>query len=47
MLNHGVDLLGRTAIVSSAHNASDVEQTTAAFEAAVLDMVADGLLERR
>lgn len=47
MLNHGVDLLGRTAIVSSAHNAADVEQTTAAFEAAVLDMVSDGLLERR
>jgi len=47
MLNHGVDLLGRTAIVSSAHTDADIEFTTGAFEAAVLDLVSDGVLPRQ
>jgi glutamate-1-semialdehyde 2,1-aminomutase len=47
MLNHGVDLLGRTAIVSSAHTSSDIERTVAAFEATVQDMAAEGLVPRR
>lgn len=47
MLNHGVDLMGRGAIVSSAHTEGDVDSTVGAFEATVQEMVAEGLLERR
>ncbi|MBI2887131.1 MAG: aspartate aminotransferase family protein [Chloroflexi bacterium] len=47
MLNHGVDLMGRGAIVSSAHTPGDIDHTVSAFEATVGEMLAEELLSRR
>ncbi|MFQ6019170.1 MAG: aspartate aminotransferase family protein [Dehalococcoidia bacterium] len=45
MLNHGVDLMsGRTGFVSGVHTEADIDATLAAFEAAMGEMKADGLL---
>lgn len=45
MINHGVDLMsGAGGFVSGVHTEADVDQTVAAFEAAVREMRAEGLL---
>ena len=47
MLNHGVDLMSRNAIVSSAHTEHDINYTISAFAETVNEMLAEGLLSRR
>lgn len=45
MLNHGVDLMsGSGGFTSGAHTAADIDETVSAFEAAVAEMQAEGLL---
>ena len=44
LYNHGVDLMGNGGMVSSAHGSREVEDTIAAFGAAVSDLRAEGLL---
>jgi len=47
MLNHGVDLMGHKAIVSSAHTEADIDLTIAAFEETMKELIAEGALARR
>ena len=47
MLNHGVDLMGHKAIISSAHTEADIDQTIAAFDETLGEMLAEGVLTRR
>ncbi|HLC29449.1 MAG TPA: aspartate aminotransferase family protein, partial [Dehalococcoidia bacterium] len=47
MLNHGVDLMSRNAIASSAHTEQDIDHTISAFEETLNEMLAEGLLSRR
>ena len=47
MLNHGVDLMGHKAIVSSAHTEADIDLTIAAFEETLKELIAEGALSRR
>jgi glutamate-1-semialdehyde 2,1-aminomutase len=45
MLNHGVDLMGMTGgLVSGVHSDEDVDHTLEAFEAALTEMQAEGLI---
>jgi glutamate-1-semialdehyde 2,1-aminomutase len=45
MLNHGVDLMGMTGgLVSGVHSDEDVDRTLEAFEAALAEMQAEGLI---
>lgn len=44
LLRNGVDMLGATGMVSSAHTAADVEETIAAFRVAVAALQAEGVL---
>ena len=45
MLNHGVDLMGGTGgFTSAVHSQEDIDQTVSAFESAVREMKAEGLL---
>ncbi|HEU4758385.1 MAG TPA: hypothetical protein VFT91_00225, partial [Dehalococcoidia bacterium] len=45
MINHGVDLMsGSGGFVSGVHAREDIDQTVEAFEAAITDMQAEGLL---
>jgi glutamate-1-semialdehyde 2,1-aminomutase len=45
MLNHGVDLMhGEGGFVSGVHSEADIDQTIAAFETAVRELQADGIL---
>ncbi|HEY0734552.1 MAG TPA: aminotransferase class III-fold pyridoxal phosphate-dependent enzyme [Herpetosiphonaceae bacterium] len=42
LLNHGVDLMrGKSAFVSAAHTADDIDRTVAAFEAALHEVIAE------
>jgi glutamate-1-semialdehyde 2,1-aminomutase len=43
MLNEGVDLMGASMMVSSAHTSDDVDQTVAAFRATLRAMKDDGV----
>ena len=45
LFNHGVDLMGTGGMVSSAHGVPEIEATIAAFEAAIRDLRAEGLLD--
>jgi glutamate-1-semialdehyde 2,1-aminomutase len=44
LFNHGVDLMGTSGMVSSAHGDDEIEATVEAFRAAVGDLRAEGLL---
>jgi glutamate-1-semialdehyde 2,1-aminomutase len=45
LVNHGVDFMrGRSGFLSIAHTTTDVEATVSAFDAAIADMAAEGLL---
>ena len=44
LYNHGVDLMGNGGMVSSTHGEREVADTVRAFEAAVADLRAEGLL---
>jgi glutamate-1-semialdehyde 2,1-aminomutase len=45
MLNHGVDLMhGEGGFMSGVHDEADIDQTISAFEAAIRELQADGLL---
>jgi glutamate-1-semialdehyde 2,1-aminomutase len=44
LYNHGVDLMGNGGMVSSSHGEREVEDTVAAFAAAIADLRADGVL---
>jgi glutamate-1-semialdehyde 2,1-aminomutase len=42
LLNHGVDLMrGKSAFVSAAHTADDIDHTVAAFDAALDEVTAE------
>ena len=38
LLNHGVDLMGMSALVSCVHSEGDIEESVAAFAAALADL---------
>ena len=44
LLNHGVDLMGAGGMVSATHGEAEVEHTLGAFDAAINDLRAEGLL---
>ena len=44
LLNHGVDLMGTGGMVSSTHGEAEIEDTLAAFDAAISDLRAEDLL---
>ena len=44
LLNHGVDLMGAGGMVSATHGGAEVQDTLAAFDAAISDLRAEGLL---
>ncbi len=44
LYNHGVDLMGNGGMVSSSHGDAEVEDTVAAFRAAIHDLRAEGYL---
>ncbi len=44
LFNHGVDLMGTGGMVSSAHTDADIDATIAAFDAAIGDLRAEGIL---
>ena len=47
LLNHGVDLMGTGGMVSSTHGEAEIEDTLAAFDAAISDLRAEDLLGSR
>jgi hypothetical protein len=44
LFNHGVDLMGNGGMVSSAHGEAEVGDTLLAFDAAIADLRAEGML---